>query len=495
MKKRIQKKKIKLFFLFIEILIILLTAALVPLNIFVCNFPEWFVIIFGITAITVSIFYVLKFRVRIVSRIINIALTACISILSVLAAYAVPYWNSYSLKKYNGKILGYDDVITYTQAENDIDEAMKLLKRIHPMFKDGLTDEIASRCEQSKEKLKNSDEINVNDLRRELQSIINPMHDAHTTTYNSYPNDRYLRSAPQKSYEKYELISFNDMTIDEAKAKAKAYFSYESESWIKVDFGSLASLDFYNFSEPYIYEWDNGSGEIVREECCESDFVPYDEYVKICSEFDEEVLSEKPFVYYEIDEEKNLAILTLSKCIYDKQYIKCIEDMFNEIKEKNIGNVAVDLRNNGGGNSLVANEFIKYLPVDEYKGSSNDWRFNFITLHSDDENTNKHYSDLTFTGDVYVITNSSSFSSAMLFSMYIQDNKLGSIIGESPANSANSYGDIAIFNLKETGLTMSISTKKFKRANSANPSDYIIPDFPCDSKDALETLYSIISQQ
>lgn len=60
----------------------------------------------------------------------------------------------------------------------------------------------------------------------------------------------------------------------------------------------------------------------------------------------------KNFVYYDIDEEKNLAILTLTACNYQQVYIDCVSQMFAEVKQMKIKNVAVDLRGNGGGNSL-----------------------------------------------------------------------------------------------------------------------------------------------
>ncbi len=491
-KRTKENKKFRILFLIGEIVMILLTIALIPINIFICNFPEWLVIFLGIAAVSASFSYSLQFKKNLASKIINISVTIVISLFCVLAAYALPYWNSYSLKEYNKDRLGYDESITYAQAENDMNEVMKLLERIHPMFKDGLTDDIMNNYGQSMEKLENLNNITVNDLRREIQYVLNPMHDAHTTTFNNYPNDRYLKSAPQKKSEGYKIVSLNGMTPDDVKEIAKPYFSYEHDSWISVDFGSLASLDFYNISSPYTYIWEDGSGNRIEEMCTESDFVPYDEYIEICSNYSEEE-TEKPFVYYDINDEKSLAVLTLDKCTYNEYYIECVNEMFNEVKEKNIKNVAVDLRGNGGGNSLVANEFIKYLPVNEYGGCSNDWRFNFITLHFDDEYTNKRCEELTFTGDVYVLTDSRSFSSAMLFPLMIQDNKLGRIIGESPANNANGYGDVTFFYLKETGLPIQMSTKKFNRVNGDNKSDYIIPDFPCDGEDALETLYSVIS--
>ena len=83
-----------------------------------------------------------------------------------------------------------------------------------------------------------------------------------------------------------------------------------------------------------------------------NDFLTYKEYADYNLI---ENVREEPFVYYSIDENRTLAILTLNECNFNDEYCKCLKDMFKEVKEKGIENVAVDLRYNGGGNSLVAN--------------------------------------------------------------------------------------------------------------------------------------------
>lgn len=47
------------------------------------------------------------------------------------------------------------------------------------------------------------------------------------------------------------------------------------------------------------------------------------------------------------------ATLTLNNCNYNQEHRNCLKSMFTEIQDKNIQNVAVDLRNNGGGASAL----------------------------------------------------------------------------------------------------------------------------------------------
>ncbi len=73
------------------------------------------------------------------------------------------------------------------------------------------------------------------------------------------------------------------------------------------------------------------------------------------------------WVDYAIDRENDLGIFTLRGCNYNEEYQSTLDAFFAEVFEYEISNVVVDLRGNGGGNSLVANEFLRYIDVDQYK--------------------------------------------------------------------------------------------------------------------------------
>lgn len=263
------------------------------------------------------------------------------------------------------------------------------------------------------------------------------------------------------------------------------------QAGINIDLGSLATLDFLGYSEPFIYKWSNGEN-IIEETYTENDFVSWDEFEKIRNGY--YTPSEpKDFVYYDIDEQKSLAVLTLTTCNYNQTYIDYVKAMFTEIRQKNIQNVAVDLRGNSGGSSFVANELIKYLPIERYSDCSYDCRCGFITFHVNSGNLkNNRYRNLTFEGSVYILTDKDSFSSARDFAMLIQDNNLGKIVGEPSANKVKCYGEVTYFYLPNTGMFVQISTKYFYRIDSTNTDEYVMPDYPCESKDCFEKLYEVI---
>ncbi len=112
--------------------------------------------------------------------------------------------------------------------------------------------------------------------------------------------------------------------------------------------------------------------------------------------------------------------------------------------------MVADIRDNGGGNSNVVNEFMRYLPIETYQIGSNRWRFGMFMIPSGAGiQKNVPYTDLLFAGDVYLLTSAESFSSAMIFAEYIKDNQVGTIIGEAPGNTPSGYGDIAMERLYE----------------------------------------------
>ena len=345
-------------------LIAVLTFALIPINIFCANFPEWVIILLSVIFCGGLVAYLIIFRTRLITKIILPIVFALVALGCTLFSYAFPYWNSYFFKDYNGAILNYDEVITYEAVEEDMGELKHYLKRTHPMFKNGISEEVENAFALSLERLKNCDEITVNDLRREIQTVLHVMGDAHTTTYNNYPDDAYLKVIPKKTSEGYNIISINGKSVKQIIEDAKPYYCYETEEWINIDLGSVATLDFLGYDEPFTYKWSNGE-TTIEEIYTANEFVSWDEFVKIRNEYFTSDES-KDFVYYDIDEQKSLAVLTLTECNYDQTYIDCVKSMFTEIKQKNIQNVAVDLRGNGGGNSLVGNEFVKYLPVESY---------------------------------------------------------------------------------------------------------------------------------
>jgi C-terminal processing protease CtpA/Prc len=360
--------------------------------------PEFVSIITSILVIAVVVRYFIKSGKKVLSKIVLSILAAVSIAFSLFGSYCNPYWNSLMFKDYEPTKAD-NQILSDAQAKADLVYALQYLKKDHPLFIRGLSEETRQVYDKVVSGFNNVDTVTVNSLQKAIQDIVSMLGDEHTSCWR---------------YDEVSAISGNT-----------------------------------SISEP------------------------------------------KPFVYYEMDVDKNLAVLTLNNCWFNEEYIGCLKTMFTEIKKNGIGNVAVDLRNNGGGNSLVANEFIKYLNVESFKTATYEWRFGMFVLPSDDGIIqNERYENLLFDGNVYILTSSDTFSSAMLFAQYIKDNRLGKIIGQAPGLPASHYGEIATFVLPNSKLLFSVSTKFMWRADIESTDSYVSPDILCKAKNAMQALYN-----
>ena len=180
-----------------------------------------------------------------------------------------------------------------------------------------------------------------------------------------------------------------------------------------------------------------------------------------------------------------VGIFTLRQCDYNEEYRAGLREFFTEVHENNIHSVIVDLRGNPGGNSRVSNEFIRYLPVENYGAVSATVRYGPYVLQNEPQLQKNDRLEPTFHGDVYVLTSTNTFSSAMYFAMLLSDNGLATLIGEIPGNMPSSYGDILYFQTPNARLRLSVSYKYFLRADASKEDLPLIPDIQVPAEEAL----------
>ena len=402
-----------------------------------------------------------------------------------------PYWNSNT--KYANYPLpeSYDTVLTSQQAVEDLDYMMTFIKKDHPACYGGVPSEVQERYNIVKSELESLDSITVNELCQKTEYVLSCLHDGHTYTFPKY-NYHYLKDSYSDELAGYKTVSVNGITIDELAKQSTDLISFEAESWeitrIRSLYFTLEGLDYLGLDNTEVtYEFEK-DGQTISRTYTQADYALLDEI-----EVKNNNSAPESFVSYEIDEEKSLAVMTLTSCRANAEYIKAVKDMFTEVKAKNIQHVAVDIRGNGGGSDAVIGEFFRYLDIDEYKTCGLQWRLGFIMIpYPVNYEKNERVNDLLFTGDFYLLTSSGTFSSGMLYAQYVKDNKVGTIIGEAPGNDPNGYGEVVHFALPNSKIFMSVSTKHFVRADQ-NAGTYLVEtDIACDSKDAMDKLYEVI---
>lgn len=479
---------------------IIILIGLIPLDLLFHNVSEWIVICNIVVLIAFVAWFWCKSGRKLIAKIIVTVLTLLSICISLFGVYCNPYWNSYNMKSSNSNTKDYDITVSYKDAIRDIDYAVKYVKKDHPIFLKGTPDEFDTAYSKAVSELKKCDSITVSLLWQKLQNILATLKDGHTCTYASYMNYHYMKYIAGMREKGFYLAKVNGVTLDNLFSQRCNQLSYDTKSWgmetMEEYLSSMEGLSFLGIpvtgDVTFTYENDDGDTEDIT--CKKEDFLTYEEYIAY-NNISEDDNSGESFVTYTIDEDNSLALLTLTACRYNEEYINCIKKMFAEVKEKGIRNVAVDLRDNGGGNSTVANEFIKYLDVPKYKIATDRWRFGFLNLKNNlNIVKNQKNSNYVFNGKVYLLTSTSTFSSAMEFAEYIKDNELGTIIGEAPGNNAYGYGEIAIFQLPASRLNLQVSTKQFYRADASVKVELVEPDLSCPKEEALNVLYSEIDK-
>lgn len=436
-----------------------------------------------------------------------------------------PYRNTVSTYETTKNLSSY---ISKKEAIKDFDFAFRMIKSRHPVWIEktneakNLRKLLTSKYQQNKKIILKNDEITVSKLYQLISEVYAILGDGHTRCFYCTENllsiDDFL---PLLAFG--NPVAINGIDVNKFYEIFKTRFSFETDIGIKKNFFSnyvfredYLSLVGIDTSKNVVYTYKTKEGyedfshkfvlptkDLINENInrlkpfLESRRFSEEEIESLSSSFvktNETTPNNDKFVYFKIDTENSLGIFTLTECICNDEYLKTLDTFFGLIKLCKIKNLAVDLRGNGGGNSWVANEFIRYLDVDSYLDGAVEIRFGpfFKSYKAEIIENQKH--DTNFAGNVFILINNESFSAATDFAEYIQDNNLGKIIGEPSTNRPECYIDILRFQLPNSKIALSISYKIVHRIDQSKKDLLLEPDYPCPSNDAINVLYEIIKK-
>lgn len=194
---------------------------------------------------------------------------------------------------------------------------------------------------------------------------------------------------------------------------------------------------------------------------------------------------QRNWVGWSIDKELSLGIFYLDQCKNDDEYNNNLKDFFEAVSKNGIKNIAVDLRYNTGGDSSVIDSFLSYTKIKQYKWYDSYWRYskytheqlNWEPVTGENKCANQiipvNNNNTNYNGNIYILTGSSTFSSALMFAEVIKANHIGKIIGEPTGNSPSHYGYPLNFTLNNSKFNFTASHVKWD----------------CPSQDNANTLY------
>jgi len=172
--------------------------------------------------------------------------------------------------------------------------------------------------------------------------------------------------------------------------------------------------------------------------------------------------------YYDKEISNDYALLDLNVFMQEKEekFDSFLEGFFQQLKEKEISNLIIDLRGNFGGNPFMSKTLLSYLVSEETEYFTEDLPFlqrllGFTAPIEAAENN--------FDGKVILITDGANFSTAAHFTSFFKYNKLGTIVGSETGGSYICTDSSKDMVLKNTRMRLHYSTLAYELAVEGLP--------------------------
>lgn len=377
-----------------------------------------------------------------------------------------------------------DTRLSSEQAQKDLKYVYDTVRAKHPLFliDDGAEKRFGDVYIKLRRELMDKDSVTVKELWEKSAELVCTLDDAHTIVTVS--GTEYVNGGNEisKAYNDGTLVSIDGISADSMKEHFKKVFPCEPQVSFYADYMFGVVLEYGSWLTLLGADVSDGIDVVIGENAKHFDMTdeePARKQLELCS--------------YKIDKENSLGVFTLNRCEMSAEYTDRLSEFFSAVRDNNIGNIAVDLRSNGGGTTEVINEFLRYINISDYKlFGGTDIRIGGNLISYRDEITPNKHVENAFDGNVYVLTSQYTFSSAMDFATVIQDNGIGKVIGEIPGNMPTAYGDKLGFQLPESKLVLSVSYKKFYRVDINKSIEPLIPDYTVEADKALEKLVEYI---
>jgi hypothetical protein len=168
--------------------------------------------------------------------------------------------------------------------------------------------------------------------------------------------------------------------------------------------------------------------------------------------------------------ESNFGLFWLDSCDNTPEYTSALFDFFGAVKNANLQTIALDLRQNSGGDSSVIDALLEFLPANLVRVFHRPERIGLVAVAHPKP-------DLVFAGKVFVLIGSWTFSSANWLVGTLHDNQLGQLIGEATGNAPTSFGNVKSFIMPNSGLRFQISQTLWIRPDiSLDPANTLEPN-------------------
>ncbi len=214
---------------------------------------------------------------------------------------------------------------------------------------------------------------------------------------------------------------------------------------------------------------------------------------------------------FQIDSDNNVAVMDFREFSDVRGMEQFADSMFTELRNRGIGNLIIDIRNNGGGNSAVGDVLLRYFSPEPFvqmdkalirvtpltarlMGNADIGpRFVFHEKDSAEFIHPRSLEDGFYTGRVYLLTSNKTFSSAGSFAWTFKECGMGKVVGEETGGMNVCYGDILSYRLPVSKITATISFKRFWQLRAdENDIHGTMPDVSVPAADALDAAMKLV---
>ena len=186
----------------------------------------------------------------------------------------------------------------------------------------------------------------------------------------------------------------------------------------------------------------------------------------------------------------------------DDENLKYIANELKKAVDGGLTKVIIDARGNGGGSSNACERLLEamgmkapgYGTLIRYSPAAREQK-GYLRSSGTFQNAPNHAAGQNDRVQLAVLCDRFTYSSATMLCVYVQDGKLGTLIGEPSSNMPNSYGDITYVALENSHLYASVSHKRFLRPSGETESRLVTPDIETSSGDAWQAALEYLSSK
>jgi hypothetical protein len=406
---------------------------------------------------------------------------------------------------------------TFERADaiEDIGTFAKTLEDVHPNLYDRVSrNEFADSVESLKRRLPGR--VGEHSLFMDISRIAALVRDAHTGNGWSYflrrgnllfrgmfpykirvDNDRiyvtgnysYRDDIPAGS----EIVRINSLTAREFIAQLTVALSYETVPFRNSLLENPMSISIWNDFRPYEIEFRSAGTSDVRTIVTGGGIYARIRFLRSLSMLGE------PYKFRVIAD--SIGYIGFYSCKDPDRFKGFLKDTFGTLKERGISRLIIDIRENGGGNSSLDDEFMQYISgtpfrifekatikvSEEVLSWHRDWidsarQVAGITYESPAiELTPLRENPLRFRGDCILLTGRGTFSSGAAFASAFSCFHAGVIVGAETGGITVCYGDLYRFTLPRTGFGFGVSWKKFVSSCGVDDRRGVIPDYAVEN--------------